>query len=505
MALDKSTLLRYYKRKDVQEALVAQARDKEIGFRYGEGFGKRPDVLSYPRDVLEVVLRGGTSFHASCELWRNPLALNSEMKRADLDALRSGWDLLLDIDCAAVEYSKICCELVCSFLTFCDCDSFSVKFSGNKGFHIGVPFEAFPARFPTKNGELETHSLFPEAPRKIAFYVKENIKDALARKILEFEGGDISRVAAKVGLQVSDIIISERRADGAVVGVLNVEKFLEIDTVLLSSRHLYRLGYSLHEKSGLLSLPLTVAALKTFERKMAHPDLLGTPLLPFMDRAVRVDSARRLLTSAYDFEVKLSLSSVDAMNEELRLLKEKEKKEMMQTIAIPEDFFPPCMKRILGDMDDGKKRALFCLMPFLGKIGWSREQIEVFVHQWNSRQREPLREVYLKGQFAHFVAGEKMGPNCEAEAYYKGIGVCRPDQFCRRIKNPANYSLIKFRMYEEQKELLEKEAAKEAKRIENEKKKLEREKKKGEKLRKAEEQSNAGAEKIVEDNTSNDL
>ncbi len=483
MALDKSTLLRYYKRKDVQDALVAQACDKEIGFRYGEGFGKRPDVLTYPRDALEVVMRGGTSFHASCELWKNPLALNNEMKRADQDALRSGWDLLLDIDCSAVEYSKICAELVCAFLTFCDCETFSVKFSGNKGFHIGIPFEAFPARLPTRNGELETKSLFPEAPRKIAFYVKENIKEALARKILEFEGGDISRVAAKVGLSVSEIIISLRNADGGAVGVLNVEKFLEIDTVLLSSRHLYRLAYSLHEKSGLLSLPLTVAQLKTFERNMASPDVLGTMLLGFMDRgAVRADSARRLLTSAYDFEVKFSLGSVDDMNEEIRNLREKEKKDLLQTVAIPVDFFPPCMKRISEGLEDGKKRALFCVMPYLGKIGWSREQIDVWVKDWNSRQREPLREVYLKGQFAHFVPGEKMGPNCEAEAYYKGIGVCHPDSFCHRIKNPANYSLFKFRMYEEQREELEKEEAKEIKRIENERKKTEREKRKGVKL-----------------------
>ena len=37
---------------------------------------------------------------------------------------------------------------------------------------------------------------------------------------------------------------------------LDVEKFLEIDTVLISSRHLYRMPYSLHEKSGLVSLPI---------------------------------------------------------------------------------------------------------------------------------------------------------------------------------------------------------------------------------------------------------
>ena len=34
-------------------------------------------------------------------------------------------------------------------------------------------------------------------------------------------------------------------------------------------------------------------------------------------------------------------------------------------------------------------------------------------------------------------------PNCDKD-YYKGIGVCQEDDFCKLIKNPVNYTTKKF-------------------------------------------------------------
>ena len=79
--IDLGTLLRHYKREDVQRAIVACAEDKEIAVRFDKGFGKRPDVLKYPRDVLELAKKGATSFHCSEELWTNPMAIVTGMKR----------------------------------------------------------------------------------------------------------------------------------------------------------------------------------------------------------------------------------------------------------------------------------------------------------------------------------------------------------------------------------------------------------------------------------------
>src|SRR3989344_7274825 len=160
--------LSYYKRRDIQEEIIKAAKNREIAVKFNDKFGNRPDVLNNPNDILELAKQKATSFHASEELWSNPLQLNPNMKKHEIDALRIGWDLVLDIDCSLYEYSKIAADLVIKALKFNDIKSISCKFSGNKGFHIAVPFEAFPETI----GNEKTRMMFPDAARKIAFYIK---------------------------------------------------------------------------------------------------------------------------------------------------------------------------------------------------------------------------------------------------------------------------------------------------------------------------------------------
>ena len=436
--LDKGTCLRFYKRKDIQEALVLHAKNKEVGMRFGEGFGKRPDILSYPRDVLELALRNCTSFHASEERWSNPLALDNTLHKKELDSLRIGWDLVLDIDCAIFEYSQICADVVIKFLQYCGVKDISCKYSGNKGFHIGVPFEAFPK----KVGDIEMKNLFPEAAKKIAFYVKENIKEELGKRIIEFEGRNFKKISEKTNLETEKIKIKittkDELGDKNEIEILNVEPFLEIDTILISSRHLYRMPYSLHEKSGLVSLPLDPEQVMHFQKETARPDALLSSLFIFLDRNVSNESARHLLVQALDFDVKIQNEKEES---------KKDYDELKLTSPIKEEFFPPCMKLLLQGIGDGKKRGVFILMNYLFKIGWSKEEIEAYLKRWNSKNAEPLREVYLKGQLYAFKAGDKLPPNCNNEAYYRGIGICKPDTFCQRIRNPVNYTILKWKRH----------------------------------------------------------
>src|SRR3989338_5276863 len=275
--------------------------------------------------------------------------------------LRVGWDLVLDIDCKFVDYSKIAADLIIQFLKYCGVKDISIKFSGNKGFHIGVPFEAFPK----KVGEIETKNLFPDAAKRIAFYIKENIKKELSKRILEFEGNSFAKVKEKVALPEIDIIRYESNEFNDKIAKLDVDKFLEIDTVLISSRHLYRMPYSLHEKSGLVSLPIDPEKVMEFQKEMAKPDSILMPMFTFLDRNVSGESARKLLVQALDFNVKIE--------EEAREVK-KEYDELKLTSPIKEEFFPPCMKLLLQGIGDGKKRGIFILMNYLGKIGWSKEE-----------------------------------------------------------------------------------------------------------------------------------
>ena len=482
MALDKGTCLRFYKRKDIQEAIVEHAGNKEIGIRYGESFGKRPDILTYPKEVLELALKGATSFHCSEELWDNPMDLSGTTGKKELDGLRKGWDLVLDIDCKFIDYSKICADLIVKFLKKCEVKDACVKFSGNKGFHIGVPFESFPSQI----SNVATKLLFPEAAKKIAAYVKENIKEELGKRILAFENNDFGKVKEKVELEAGEIIGYEKNSYGDKVAKLSVDKFLEIDTVLISSRHLYRMPYSLHEKSGLVSLPIDPDKVMEFQREMAHPDKILMPMFTFLNRQVGGNSARLLLTRALDFEAEM----VQVKEEKERMVKERREEEFKVTSPIREEFFPPCMKLMLNGMEDGKKRAVFCFSGFLGKLGWNKAEIEEYLRTWNKEKNQaPLRENYLQGQLHSFNPGEKLPPNCDNESYYKGLGVCHPDSLCAHIKNPVNYAILRWKDRLKQNEEEEKVQKKELKRKARE----EKEKEKGEKIKK--EREKGGEEK----------
>src|SRR3990167_6604821 len=135
----------YYSRKDIQKAIFQFSSSREIAPSYMmESFGKRPDTFQYPGDIFEMVKNGATSFHCSEELWSDPLKIATGMNEKQLASLRIGWDLLLDIDSKYLDYSKILAGLIIKVLNFHGVNGFGIKFSGSKGFHIIVPWKAFP-------------------------------------------------------------------------------------------------------------------------------------------------------------------------------------------------------------------------------------------------------------------------------------------------------------------------------------------------------------------------
>ena len=54
---------------------------------------------------MGLVNKGATSFHASEEIWHNPLEINSDMGSKELENMRKSWDLLIDIDSPFLDYS----------------------------------------------------------------------------------------------------------------------------------------------------------------------------------------------------------------------------------------------------------------------------------------------------------------------------------------------------------------------------------------------------------------
>ncbi|MFC1648924.1 hypothetical protein ACFL1B_05695 [Nanoarchaeota archaeon] len=413
--------LSFYKRKDIQDAMVEHATGKEVAVRFTERFGSRPQMLTYPNDVLEFAKQKATSFHCSEELWSNPGQLKSEMTRQEQDELRSGWDFILDIDCHFFDYSKIAAHYIIKALQYCGVKSITCKFSGNKGFHIAVPWEAFPEKIR----DQDANKLFPEAPKRMAEYIKFLIKEPVKEEIKKREGKDISKISKNVGIPAEKLKLTT-----AVGGIdLNPDPFIEIDTLLISSRHMYRMPYSFHEKSELVSVPVDIEKILEFEKEMAEPEK-ATVEIPFLNRDVEEGNAEGLLVRAYDFKPVLEKEA------------EKQEKEFeLPEEAIGEECFPPCIKKILAGVGDGRKRSVFILNNFLRTCGWAPEQIQERLDEWNKKNKEPLREVYIKGQLRYGTNKKPLPPpNCNNAAYYEDIGCKCPAEICSRFKNPANYA-----------------------------------------------------------------
>ena len=102
----------YYSKPEIQDAIFKFSKNREISPRYFNGFGKRPDSFQYKGDIFELVKKGATSFHCSEEIWSNPLDISTDLSQEQLNEIREGWDLLIDIDCKWFDYSKLAAQAV---------------------------------------------------------------------------------------------------------------------------------------------------------------------------------------------------------------------------------------------------------------------------------------------------------------------------------------------------------------------------------------------------------
>jgi Zn ribbon nucleic-acid-binding protein len=229
---------------------------------------------------------------------------------------------------------------------------------------------------------------------------------------------------------------------------------LNLDAVLISSRHMYRMVYSLHEKSGLCSVPIDPEKVMDFEKAMADPDKITIGKFRFLDTiSADASEANELFDNADSFhiadeEIALRTSQFD----EIKKTEAKSKDFEDVQIAIPEEFFPPCIENILNGLDDGKKRSMFIMINFLSSVGYSFDSIEEIMLRWNQKNKEPLRQVLLTGQIRYrkmqYKATQKkvLPPNCDNKSYYQDLRICTPDNFCNRIKNPVNYAILKSKI-----------------------------------------------------------
>jgi len=383
-------------------------------------YSKRPDILSYPRDVVEKVKDGIVAFHCSVERWKNPLALKPELSEKELAELRAGWDVIIDIDAKAkVEHAAIAAKLICEFLEKDYGITPGVKFSGRRGFHIAIAFEALPKKI----NFTETRVLYPELLRAIAMFIREKLREKILEELIKFEGG-IAALVKTVGS------ISE----------LSPFEFLEIEKDW-GIRHLFRMPFSLHNKTYLVSLPLEWKKLDKFVPSHARPENIPKEAFEIKFLNNKEGEAAQLAVDAFEWWNKLEKTQKSVSEEIAEEVQNAAKVAVRVHKKIPEELFPPCIKKILSGLEDGRKRSIFTLVTFLRNMGWSNEEIEEKLYEWNSQNIEPLRENYIRTQLKwHFRQRRNLLPaNCGNELFYGSIGVCEPDKICELIKNPVTY------------------------------------------------------------------
>lgn len=398
----------YYSRPDVQKALFEFSKNREISPRFFEGFGKRPDSFQYPGDIFEYVKKGATSFHCSEELWKDPLDIKTGMSAEEANEIRIGWDLLIDIDSKYIDYSKVSAQIILEMLNFHGVKNVGIKFSGSKGFHLIVPWKAIPKEVYG----IEAKNMFPEWARILSLYITEKTKPQLIKRITELMNPNAKYIRD-----------------------FQAPKEVMPDIILVSPRHLFRMPYSLHEKTALASIVLKQEEIENFQLKDAEP--MTMKIRNYMPDC-KEGEAKELLMQAMDW-----WKETQQKKEAEKKYLEKKEFKPIQITNISRDNFPPCIKKILeGNMGDGKKRSVFILINFLRSAGLDKAEVEKIIYEWNNKNKPNLKEGYIGTQISWAYNKKSiLPPNCKE--FYQGIGVCTPDTFCSKVKNPVNYFVRK--------------------------------------------------------------
>jgi hypothetical protein len=415
MTVSVEDIVRFYGREDIQKEMIKLARYREVAGRtMDDSFLRRPGILQYPTDIVNKVKDGYASFHCSVEHWSNPMALGPDLRPSDLDELRMGWDLIIDLDARIkLDHARIAAVCIVDLLKEYGITP-TVKFSGRRGFHIAIAKEAFPQEinfsFLSKR--------YPDITRIIIRFIREKLKDRIRDELIKYEGG-----------------IVELLKDS---GTTEADPYYFVDVEEnWGNRHLFRMPYSLHMKTGLVSVPIQLFKLKNFEPEQAKME--NVKILPYLVN--KKEEATELLLQALDWDAKIIKEAPEVKTVRKRKF----------TDPVPEEHFPPCMKILIGGIENGKKRSIFSLITFLKSVNWPEEKIEEKVKEWNLKceeKGEGLTDRYLMSQLRWHDRQQReiLPANCSSDLFWKSTEpkLCQPDAICGNTKNPVNYAFKKF-------------------------------------------------------------
>jgi hypothetical protein len=491
----------YYARPEIQQAMFDFCKNREtVANHNNRFFAKRPDTFDYPSDTLTQARQGATSFHTSEEIWTNPLNINTDMTPEQYNKIKTGWDLLIDIDSPFLDYGKIAARLLIKQFEEHGIHNIGIKFSGGKGFHIIIPFKAFPKEFQG----LQTKDQFPDWPRHIAQYLFKKIRNPMNEEILklssreklieqgelvsehtcpkcsqptikkknykyrcpdvrcrgELEGFTKKRVAMLCpGCNAKMNIISEREVDFCETCKISPAKLEATSSLggIIQKNTQKQFKEEITIKSTEDSVDVVLVSPRhlfrapySLHEKTAYASIPLTKeqiedFKPSDADPLKITKIHNFMPNSIEGEATLLLTKALAQAEKEKP-KEVEKKYDgkgvdLKGLTITENMFPPIIKKLLkGIPSDGRKRALSLLLAFFTSLEFPADYIEEIIQGWNNKNYTPLKQGYIKSQIAWALKNKRLPPNYD-KPIYKEFGITAPPT--PGIKNPINYTIKK--------------------------------------------------------------
>ena len=318
------------------------------------------------------------------------------------------------------------------------------------------------------------------------------LRGPISKAILEEEGSP-EKLAKKYNLDINELIINDKVSYN-----LNYIKIIEIDTILITTRHLFRAPYSFNEKSELISIPIENSRISLFQKDEAKPqnvdpkkyvkyEFLNYNSNYGKDGNVLLLNADEMGSDLEDMENLFLENIIDNANKSHRdtmrsnLGKITTEGDFGDIFVIEEEVdikdFPKTIDFVLtNNFVDGIKRAIFLLLTFL-------HSIKDMIYEWNDKQDDPLKKNYILPQILWFNSLEKKisPPNFNNANYYSSIGI--PKEIIvkdkthfknKTMKNPLHYiyTLQKIKPKGKKKKQKNSGAAIKKKQVPNDKKKV---------------------------------
>lgn len=384
----------YYKKSSIADFIVDYVYNREVAMFNKEGniITQRPYAIYNNGDILYLVDKGGYSIHATVEIWKDPMLLR-DVNQREYYKIVSTYDIVVDFDVDIYKSMdrnlNIAKLLVYEVLERLEEFGYIpiIKYSGNRGFHL-----IFPLKGLVKIMDIDLLKYKEIVYRSFLDFMHVIVESAA------------SHLASKIGKNnIADI-------------VSNI-----VDYHLASWRHMIRVPYSLHEKTGLVSIVLYKDDILKFTKEMAKPENVIEPIYP------ETGDLSDLILLSLSYSLTHEISSTI-----------KPKHIKIDIKEVPE--LPPCVRTLLEGVPVGiRNNTMFFLLNFFKSLGYDKEKVKEILFNWNEKNSEPLRDREIEYSIEYHFNKNYLPYSCSKLREYIGRQYCQPNEICNHIKNPIQY------------------------------------------------------------------